>query len=372
MSESSETKSKREDEEEDSKDPRMRVAGLFESTGSVNDILKEELFKSVVSNELNSLNSTSSLSPPPPSSAPANRAVSSGEFLQNMIATLSTKPGTTQAPASAAAMGPPPAPAAAAASSTKPSAKAIEDLTSSRNWNNLGSQDLNDVNVEDVFKTQQDSNDLGIFAGAKKKKGKTDWEAIQKQGLLAATRAVASAAVASAPVSNVPIPEASTSAVNTEPVPSATTLVGDHKVGKKRARTAADNGAIGAPKTAAKSKKNARKQEVKNYFEPTENDVLLGRGGRANNHPGNKKYLDLKDSIQDRYMKADKNEKTAISQELVDIVKKEWGAKFLKLDPDTNRWYEVDNVVARKKCSQSLREVNTAEVRAAKRARYSK
>eukprot|EP00977_Amphora_coffeiformis_P013032 scaffold3337_cov169-Amphora_coffeaeformis.AAC.42 len=362
----------KEEEEGDPKDSRMRVAGLFESSSSVNDILKEELFKSVVSNELNSLTSVNSLTDEtstealkPPAPMPPTRSVSSaGTFLQSMLATLTSK-AETAAPAAGLASSATPA-AAASSASSKPSAAAIEGITSSRNWNNLGSQDVNDVNVEDIFKTQQDSSDLA-FAGDKKKRGKTDWEALQKQGLMAAMKVASSPAVPT----KIPTvqPSNAAAAIQTEPVASAF-AVGDsnNKAGKKRAR--ADNKTAAAPKPAPK--KNARIPEVKNYYEPADVDVLLGRGGRANNHPGNKKYLELKDTIQTRYMAADKNEKTAISQELVDIVNKQWKGKFLKLDTNTNRWYEVDNVTARKKCSQSLREVNTPEVRAAKRARYTK
>jgi hypothetical protein len=46
------------------------------------------------------------------------------------------------------------------------------------------------------------------------------------------------------------------------------------------------------------------------------------------------------------------------------------GARFLELDKDANRWYLVPNVVARRKVGQALREDNTDEARAAKRARY--
>jgi len=390
-----------EEVDEDPKDPRMRVAGLFESTSSVNDILKEELFKSVVSNELNSLTSVNSLttetpteSIKPPAPMPPTRSVSSGTFLQSMLATLSSKPGAAAPrPGLPSTALPAVAVPASNASSSKPSAAAIEGITSSRNWNNLGSQDVNDVNVEDIFKTQQDSSDLAFAVGDKKKKGKTDWAALQKQGLMAAMKVASSPAVtnnigavqlpnpsaviqteqSSNPVAIIPAEQPSNpeAVIQTETVMSAPTVVGDnYKNGKKRAR--ADNTAAVTPKPAPKSKKNTRIPEVKNYYEPADVDVLLGRGGRANNHPGNKKYLELKDTIQARYMAADKNEKTAISQELVDIVNKEWKGKFLKLDTDTNRWYEVDNATARKKCSQSLREVNTPEVRAAKRARYSK
>ena len=106
--------------------------------------------------------------------------------------------------------------------------------------------------------------------------------------------------------------------------------------------------------------------------EPRENDVLLGRGGRSGNHPGNKKYLALKDKMQKQYMKANKNEKKDISQELVNIVNHTWHGRFLRMDAATKQWFEIDNESARKKCSQALRELNTPEVRAAKRRRYAK
>lgn len=96
----------------------------------------------------------------------------------------------------------------------------------------------------------------------------------------------------------------------------------------------------------------------------------MGRGGRSNHHPGNARYLEAKLTIQPRYRKATKEEKTGISQELVDVVKN-WGGRFVKLDEANQRWYEVDNVTARKKASQTLREENTPESRAQKRAKYS-
>lgn len=109
--------------------------------------------------------------------------------------------------------------------------------------------------------------------------------------------------------------------------------------------------------------------EVMDYCEVTDDDVLLGRGGRSNHHAGNKRYLIEKEKIQARYLAADKDAKTGISQELVDIIEN-WGGRFLKLDEDTNRWYKVKNIVARKKASQTLREMNTEQYRASKRAKY--
>jgi hypothetical protein len=99
-------------------------------------------------------------------------------------------------------------------------------------------------------------------------------------------------------------------------------------------------------------------------------DVLLGRGGLVNLHPGNQTYLQHKERLQARYLAASKEEKTEISQELVDIVH-EWGGRFMKQrEDDEHIWYEVDNLKARKKASQTLREINTPEHRAYKRKLY--
>jgi hypothetical protein len=131
------------------------------------------------------------------------------------------------------------------------------------------------------------------------------------------------------------------------------------------------NAVMPAQKPKRKRTRPNYEPQVKVFVNPTPEDVLLGRGGRTNHHPGNNRYLQAKASIQDRYMKASKDEKTSISQELVTIVKG-WGGRFLKLDAASDNWYEVTNLAARKKASQSLREINTAEERAAKRARYSR
>ena len=102
---------------------------------------------------------------------------------------------------------------------------------------------------------------------------------------------------------------------------------------------------------------------------PADNDVLLGRGGGSNHHIGNRWYLAAKDLMQDEYLRSTKNCKSALSQSLVDLVIKTWGGRFLRMLP-VSGWYEVDNLTAHQKAAQALRDVNTPEFRAAKRARY--
>jgi len=124
------------------------------------------------------------------------------------------------------------------------------------------------------------------------------------------------------------------------------------------------------PKATDRSKQS--KQSKRIYVEPTELDVLFGRGGRSNHHPGNKRYHEEKLRFQPRYKAADRVATTSISQEFVDAVHI-WGGRFLKLEEGTkDKWYEVTKIEARKKASQALREVNTPEYRARKRSKYIK
>ena len=87
-------------------------------------------------------------------------------------------------------------------------------------------------------------------------------------------------------------------------------------------------------------------------------------------HPGNKIYRDIVTKKQNHYRGCDKNEKTKVAQGIVDHIQNEVGGRFLELDRDIKRWFLVPNVVARRKVGQALRENNTEEARAAKRAKY--
>jgi len=269
-------------EERDSKFSKRELVSLFNSGGSANEILKQELFKSVVADELKSLNSVGNSVDV--MAAPLARASSSlsGRFLQSMLGTMA--PTQKDPPAT--------------------SAKSFTDAEGNGNRNS----------------------------------GETDWEAIQRQGFGAAT---------------------------------TVGVVLDNAGNTRHGEAAAASGEKKKPKRPPRKRKS-RVPLVKNYFEPCDTDVLCGRGGRANNHPGNKKYLELKDEVRPRYTAATKAAKTGIAEEVVDAVIKDWGGRFLALDTKEDKWYEIDRLEARRKCSQALREENTAEARAKKRAKYPK
>merc|ERR1719432_504433 len=129
-----------------------------------------------------------------------------------------------------------------------------------------------------------------------------------------------------------------------------------------------------------KQKKRIRKPRPKIvpetyvYVEPHEDDVLLGRGGRSNHHPGNKRYREEVKNLRKWYQEIrEKEEKTDLSQCLVDYVHS-YGGRFLEEDKTTKvgSWYIVPDLLARRKASQALREDPDPAKRAAKRTRHLK
>lgn len=103
-------------------------------------------------------------------------------------------------------------------------------------------------------------------------------------------------------------------------------------------------------------------------------DVVLGRGGMANNHPGNKDLLQrIKDLqlVYKKYQDMNKQEKNESTRLISDWVQ-ERGGRFLKLDTDKDLWREVDQRQAFNKIMHMFRDDHSTEGRARKRLKYSK
>lgn len=84
-------------------------------------------------------------------------------------------------------------------------------------------------------------------------------------------------------------------------------------------------------------------------------DVLSGRGGATNIHPGNRYFRALINEHRLTYLKAKKNDKPAISRAIVNKVRTRNG-RFLKKCEDTGSWLEIGDDLAREKTSQALRQ----------------
>jgi len=130
----------------------------------------------------------------------------------------------------------------------------------------------------------------------------------------------------------------------------------------------------GMQKQQPSSNKGPRKPrktvpENKIFVQKSDLDVLFGRGGESNYHPGNKRYRLLVEENKPRYLSCDKSQKTQVAQSVVDEIHG-MGGRFLDKDKDSGNWYVALNKVARTKVGQALRDRNTPEARAARRAKY--
>lgn len=89
------------------------------------------------------------------------------------------------------------------------------------------------------------------------------------------------------------------------------------------------------------------------------NDVLCGRGGETNHHPGNVQYRRLVKTHQRAYLEAKRRDKPRIAKIIVDQIRNQNpSGRFLKKigSGDQLVWQDVGNVKAREKTSQALRE----------------
>lgn len=90
---------------------------------------------------------------------------------------------------------------------------------------------------------------------------------------------------------------------------------------------------------------------------PNDEDVLFGRGGRTNTHPGNQRLRDIVDTYRSTYSYAKKVEKPKISKLIVKALRcAQPPSRFLRMNDDTGRWEDVGDKRAAEKVSQTLRE----------------
>ena len=103
---------------------------------------------------------------------------------------------------------------------------------------------------------------------------------------------------------------------------------------------------------------NSDPNALSNIESPGPNDVMTGRGGGPNSHPGNIKFRRIVEDLKPTYKATtSKAEKTTIATNIVT----EWRAldppgRFLKKNEETCLWDDIGDKDAHKKTSQALRE----------------
>jgi len=91
---------------------------------------------------------------------------------------------------------------------------------------------------------------------------------------------------------------------------------------------------------------------------PHDNDVLSGRGGNINIHPGNETFRRIVEIKKRVYLTAQlKSDKRRIADSVITTIKElHPPGRFLAKNPSTGLWYDVGYEKARDKTSQALRE----------------
>ena len=88
-----------------------------------------------------------------------------------------------------------------------------------------------------------------------------------------------------------------------------------------------------------------------------DHDVLSGRGGASNNHPGNEAFRHLVNKVKVEYLQCPKREKPLLAMRIVQAVRAQSPpGRFLQHDKSTDTWKDVGDNKAREKTSQALRE----------------
>ncbi|KAL3945118.1 MAG: hypothetical protein SGBAC_000786 [Bacillariaceae sp.] len=109
-----------------------------------------------------------------------------------------------------------------------------------------------------------------------------------------------------------------------------------------------------------------KKEELKKKYanwpqkaikDPHDNDVMYGRGGGTNHHPGNKQYRKMVEDRKLEYVNSKRLDKPLVALEIIRLWRGQVPpGRFLKLDEKTGLWNDVGDKKAREKTSQALRE----------------
>lgn len=102
-------------------------------------------------------------------------------------------------------------------------------------------------------------------------------------------------------------------------------------------------------------------------FFPRDEDILFGRGGRTNNHPGNVRLREIVNKYRQAYNQARKVDKPKVSRLIVSALRKaDPPSRFLRHNEETGRWENVGDKRASEKVSQTLREKDQEDLPKAK------
>jgi len=91
-------------------------------------------------------------------------------------------------------------------------------------------------------------------------------------------------------------------------------------------------------------------------FDPKDTDILCGRGNVFSNHEGNRYFGRIIRANLKQYRDAgSRPEKIRVVDDILQEIRSE-GVRFAKLDNETRRWYELNDVLAHQKIGHAIRD----------------
>jgi len=91
-------------------------------------------------------------------------------------------------------------------------------------------------------------------------------------------------------------------------------------------------------------------------YTPGANDILCGRGNVFSNHQGNQFFgRIIRDNLREYVDASNRPEKIKVVDDILREIRVS-GARFTKVDSETKRWYELNNVQAHQKIGHAIRD----------------
>lgn len=98
------------------------------------------------------------------------------------------------------------------------------------------------------------------------------------------------------------------------------------------------------------------KKTMESINKPHPNDIICGRGGRSNIHPGNIRYRKMVNMKADDYIKAPLGKKIpAVYEILNELRSQNPPGRILKWDRIADSWYHISEKEAKRKICQCFR-----------------
>merc|ERR1719343_737964 len=91
-------------------------------------------------------------------------------------------------------------------------------------------------------------------------------------------------------------------------------------------------------------------------FTPSASDILCGRGNVFSNHEGNRYFgRIIRANLKESRDAASRPEKIRVVDDILQEIRAS-GVRFAKLDSETKRWYELNDVLAHQKIGHAIRD----------------